>query len=113
MKLMIVDDNPMMRDLIRRIVCRAGDVTHECSSGEEAVGAYEEFKPDFVLMDVHMNGMNGFAATRKIVAKNPGAKVIIITSQNVPVYREESVRAGAIGFVEKEHIIEARRIIHS
>lgn len=111
MKLMIVDDNPKIRELVRRAVGSAADNMLECATGEEAVEQYAAFKPDYVLMDVHLGGMNGFTATRRILAADPGARIIIITSTDVEVYREESTRSGAIGFVEKGNLSDVKQLL--
>ena len=89
-KLLIVDNSPPMRRLLRSVASSLTDTVTECGDGAEAVRLYEAEQPDWVLMDVEMPIMDGIAATRAIMAADPNARVLIVTQ-----YREESVHAAA------------------
>ena len=71
MKLLIVDDNAEMRRLITRLVGDLAETINECSDGAQALIAYREQQPDWVLMDIKMPGLDGSAATRQIIAAFP------------------------------------------
>lgn len=111
MKFMIVDDNAGMREMIRSIACGDDDTVMECADGEEAVRAYAQFRPDVVLMDVEMKGMDGFTATERIYALNRRAKVIFVTSHNTSAFRLKAKSLKA-GFVTKENLSELNLLLH-
>ena len=106
MKLMIVDDHDGMRDMIRQLIAAPGDQVLECSSGDEALLAVGEFKPDCVTMDVSMPGMSAFEVTRRIRAQHPAARVVFVSSHDQPDYRRAAQEAGAAGYVMKENLSE-------
>jgi CheY-like chemotaxis protein len=111
MKLLIVEDNALMRGLIRSMVSDLAATIDECSSGEEAVAIYAETRPDCVLMDFEMGEMDGLAATVAILAEYPDARIVIVTQYNDKYLREAAKAAGAYGFIEKENLAEVRKVI--
>ncbi len=113
MKIMIVDDNASIRRTIHSILDQSDDTFCECSDGTEAVKMYPWFRPDWVLMDVRMEKMNGFEATENILASFPDAKIIIVTQYNDREFREKAKHSGARNFVSKEHLMDIEGIIHS
>ena len=108
---MIVDDNRGMRILLRSMLEGKAEEIIECSDGQSAVEQYDRHIPDYVLMDIEMEGMDGFEATRKIIEKHPGAKIIIVTSHANYKFYEISKQAGATEFVSKENLFELEDII--
>jgi len=110
-KLLIVEDNPAIRRVIRSIVTALAGEIYECEDGVEALAAYTTHQPDFVLMDIAMNTMDGIAATRQITAADPAAKVIIVTNYDEADLREAARQAGACGYVLKENLLEIRRLL--
>jgi DNA-binding NarL/FixJ family response regulator len=104
MKYLIIDDNPEMRKIISQTVCSAEDDFMECSDGKDAIDAYLRFLPDFVLMDIKMNTMNGIEATKRILKNFPDARVIIITDYNTHVFRNAAIKAGALTLLSKENL---------
>ena len=105
-KLMIVDDHVGMRDMIRQLIAAPGDSILECSSGDEALRAAGEFKPDCVTMDISMPGLSAFETTRRIRSLHPTARVIFVSSHDQPDYRRAAQEAGATGYVMKENLSE-------
>ncbi|MEW5798135.1 MAG: response regulator transcription factor [Bacteroidota bacterium] len=112
MKFLIVDDNAGMREMIRDIICKENDSVMECSDGAEAVSAYPQFLPDYVLMDIEMKGVDGFLATEKIYQDDPQAKIIFITSHNTSAFRAKAKKLRATGFVTKENLSELTHLFH-
>lgn len=110
--LLIVEDNPVMRRLIKSVVEDLALFVHECEDGSEALAAYEAFSPEWVLMDVEMKEKDGFTATREIVAAHPKAKIVIVTKYATERMRGEAKRAGACDYVLKENLLRIREIIH-
>ena len=110
-RLLVVDDNAKMRLLIRSIVANVGADVVECDGGSEALAAYITHRPDWVLMDVEMAGMDGIRATHAITARFPDARIIIVTQHTDAGTRSAAVAAGATGFVSKENLIELRALL--
>ena len=105
-KLMIVDNHAGMRELIRQLIVAPGDSVLECGSGDEALQAVGNFKPDCVTIDISMPGLSAFEATRRIRALHPAARVIFVSSHDQPDYRRAAQEAGAAGYVMKENLSE-------
>jgi DNA-binding NarL/FixJ family response regulator len=76
-------------------------VVGEASDGAEAVARFMELRPDVVLMDVRMPGVDGIAATREILADDPNARVLVLTTFDLDELAFAALRAGASGFVLK------------
>jgi DNA-binding NarL/FixJ family response regulator len=104
MKLMIVDDHDGMRTNIRALIAAPGDTVLECGSGDEAVKAVADFKPDCVTVDVNMPGLCAFETMRAIRDAHPAARVVCVTSHDQPDYRRAAFDAGASGYVAKENL---------
>jgi DNA-binding NarL/FixJ family response regulator len=111
MKLMIVDDHPGVRTLIRQLAASPGDVIQECSSGDEAVRQAPEFKPDWVTLDIRMPGLNAFAALRAIRWALPSVRVIVVTSYDQPEFRGMARESGVHSYVVKENLSELRELV--
>src|SRR5207249_2037467 len=104
MCLMIVDDNPEMRRLMRRTLASVASEIVECEDGIEAFEAYARWRPDWVLMDIELERGDGITATRQIKAAFPEARVIIVTSHGDEPLRAAASEAGACGYVLKENL---------
>jgi len=113
MTILIVEDSEAMRRLIRKVICALTDQCYECSDGREALATYAQHRPDWVLMDIEMKTMDGITATKQIRADFPEAKIVIVTNYDDPDLREAARAAGACGYVLKENLIEARRLLQA
>src|SRR5262245_34723674 len=114
MKILIVEDNPQMRQLIRSVVEDLAEAIIECGDGDEAVRAYiaERFsEDDRVLMDLQMPRIGGLEATSRIRAAFPEAQIIIVTQHDDPHLRAAATQAGACGYVLKEYLFDLREMI--
>src|SRR5450631_50910 len=111
MRLMIVDDHASTREMIRRFLDFPGMTYCECASGEEAISLAREFKPSWVTMDVHMPGLNGFQSTEALRVAHPAARVMIVTSDSQPHFRQLSREVGAIGLIAKENLMALRMML--
>lgn len=109
--LLIVEDNPSMRRLIKSVVKDLAVSIHECEDGADALEAYEKFLPEWILMDVEMKEKDGLTATREITEAHPKAKILILTKYETTRMREEAKRAGALEYVLKENLLTIREII--
>ena len=111
MKVLIVEDNRAMRHLLRTIVGEWAEV-FECEDGSQALRCYEQVRPDWVLMDVRLPGINGIEATRRILASHADARVVIVTNFADRRMREKARLAGACGYVLKENLSVLRQILN-
>ena len=100
-RLLLADDQALIRAGFRMILEEAGDidVVGEARDGAEAVRLARDLGPDVILMDVRMPGVDGIEATRQIVARDPAARVLILTTFDLDEYAFAALRAGASGFV--------------
>lgn len=103
-RILIVDDQRLMREGLRTLLELEPDfdVAGEAGDGAAALEAYEASLPDIVLMDIRMAGMDGVEATRRLRARHPGARVIILTTFDDEAYVFEGLRAGAQGYLLKD-----------
>ena len=116
MKLLIVEDNPSFRRLLRGVVAPLAEEVFECADGSEALAAYTAHHfggADFVLMDIEMKGMDGITATKQIVAAYPAARIIIVTHHDDKHLRAAAQASGTCGYVLKENLLELRRLLPS
>ena len=105
MKVLIVDDNEQARWMIKRYLRELSDDFRECEDGAEAVSAYTEFQPDWVLMDWEMKQVGGLVATQSIINQFPDAKILMVTNYDEKDLRQAAKDAGAIGFVLKDDLL--------
>jgi DNA-binding NarL/FixJ family response regulator len=101
---LIVDDQPLQRYGFRMLLEAAAEteVAGEAAHGAEAVRRTADLRPDVVLMDVRMPGMDGIEATRRIVANGGRSRVLILTTFDLDEYAHAALRAGASGFLLKD-----------
>jgi len=83
----------------------------ECGDGCEALAAYREHQPDFVLMDLKMAGMDGLAATRQIKQFFPEARIVVVSQWEDNALREAARSAGAEAYVGKSDLLPLRSIL--
>jgi DNA-binding NarL/FixJ family response regulator len=102
-RVLIVDDDELMRAGLRGVLSSdpAIDVAGEAGDGRDALHRARLLEPDVVLMDVRMPGLDGIAATERVLAEVPGARVVILTTFEQDDYIFGALRAGASGFLLK------------
>jgi CheY-like chemotaxis protein len=108
---LIVDDSQPMRELIKMTLAGVADIVGECTDGSEAMSAYEQLRPDWILMDIDMDGVDGITATRQITAAHPEAKIMIVTDYNDDDLRRAAYEAGACQYVVKENLLDILDIL--
>ncbi|MFF7168976.1 response regulator [Streptomyces pseudovenezuelae] len=101
---LIADDQPLQRMGVRMLLEGTPGVTPvgEAAHGAEAVRMAAELRPDVVLMDIRMPGMDGIEATRRIVAAGGRTRILIVTTFDLDEYAYEGLHAGASGFLLKD-----------
>lgn len=107
-RLLIVDDHQLAREGLRAVLEESGyTVVGVAASGEQAVELAAALLPDVVLMDVRLGpGIDGLEATRQIVARGIGSRVLMLTLHDMPAYVREALGAGAAGYVLKDAAID-------
>jgi len=117
-RIVVVDDQEVVRSGFAELLRSQPDFTivGTASDGVEAVRICREQRPDVVVMDVRMPGMDGIEATRQIVGSEPdGPRILILTTFDLDEYVYDALRAGASGFLLKdvtaERLFEAVRVI--
>jgi CheY-like chemotaxis protein len=110
--ILIVDDNAQVREMTRFYLQDLANEIRECEDGSEALGAYAEFLPDWVLMDWQMKRMDGLAATREIIFGFPNAKIVMFTQYDDAELRAAANEAGVCGFVSKDDLASLRSLLN-
>ena len=106
-KILLVDDSEQFLQSTTAFLsqCPSVEVIGTATSGKDAIKKVQELRPDLVLMDIAMPGMNGIEATQRIKAKPGGPKIIILTIHDDAEYRSAAKDAGADGFVRKSNLL--------
>ena len=116
-RVLIADDQSMVRAGFRRLLSSEEgiEVVAEAGNGKEAIEKAARFHPTVILMDIRMPELDGLEATRRILAADPAARVLILTTFDLDEYVYEALTAGASGFVLKddppEQLIAAVRTV--
>jgi len=103
-RVLLVDDQPLLRTGFRMILEAEPDlaVVGEAGDGQQALDQVQATRPDVVLMDVRMPGMDGIAVTRLLTKRVPSARVLILTMFDLDAHVFDALRAGAAGFLLKD-----------
>lgn len=104
MKIMIVDDNPDIRRTLIEILTAESTTFFEATDGIDAVWSYLAERPDILLMDIWMPGMNGIEAARRIRELDPSASIVMLAERDEPALRDRARQAGALGLILKDNL---------
>lgn len=101
---LLAEDHTVVRQGLSTLLRADGhfQVVGEARNGREAVELTRRLRPDVILMDIAMPGLNGMEATRQILASDPAARILILSAHSDDVYVERMQQAGAAGFLEKQ-----------
>ena len=117
-RVLIADDHVVVRKGIRALLATEPgiDVVGEATDGAEAVRAAAELSPDVILMDIVMPTMDGIEAVRRIMAAQPGSRILMLTSFATDDQIFPALKAGALGYLLKdtspEDLVQAIRQVH-
>lgn len=102
--ILIVDDHPVVRTGLRGMLADQEEfsIVGEAADGAEAVELAHQLRPDVILMDLRMPGMDGVAATRQITTTRPGSQVLILTTYDTDTDIVTAIEAGATGYLLKD-----------
>jgi NarL family two-component system response regulator LiaR len=103
-RVLLVDDHAIVRDGIRSLLATEPDirVVGEAGDGQEAISQAERLRPDVLLMDLVMPGLDGLEAIRRIVARQPQARILVLTSFATDDKVFPAIKAGAMGYLLKD-----------
>jgi two-component system invasion response regulator UvrY len=116
-KILLVDDLQLVREGIKRLLQddRGLEIVGEAKDGEEAVALAKKLKPDVVIMDVHMPGIGGLVATKRLLHNNRDLRILALTICDTEPYPTRLLQAGVKGYITKgcksEEMIRAIRAI--
>jgi two-component system invasion response regulator UvrY len=102
-RVMLVDDHAVVRSGFKMLLQTWDDVlvVAEASSGEEALQIYDTHAPDVVVMDIAMAGMGGIEAIKRLMSKDPQAKILSLSAHEDISYFKRALQAGALGYLSK------------
>jgi DNA-binding NarL/FixJ family response regulator len=119
-RVVIADDHPVVRDGLRLAIERRGkgiEVAAEAADGMEALEIAERNPPHVFILDITMPRMNGIETARELIRRQPGAKIIMLSLHDTRAMVEESLSAGARGFLTKEaatrNVVDAISEVHA
>lgn len=118
-RILTVDDHPLVREGIAAVLEAQPDMLliGEASSGQEAIAAYRERRPDVTLMDLRMPDMNGLQAIATIRTEFENARIIVLTTYSGDVQAAAALKAGARGYLLKSlvrsELLETIRAVHA
>jgi two-component system chemotaxis response regulator CheY len=98
---LVVDDTSIMRMIVSRIMREARFDVAEATNGAEAIQSYFKWRPDIVLMDLTMDGIDGTTAIRGILQIDPGARIVVCSSTSDAHIVMNLLKLGARGYVTK------------
>jgi len=110
---MIVENNELMRKEIINSVLGKDYIILECSDAESALGKCVDFDPDWLLLDIRLEKMNGLVAAEKIRELMPNANIPFVTSYDFDMYRKVAENLGITHYFLKNDLLKIRDTIHS
>jgi two-component system, NarL family, invasion response regulator UvrY len=102
-KIILVDDHAVVRAGFHMLLAAGGniEVISEADRGEQAIQLYQELKPDMVVMDLSMPGIGGLETIRRLVQRDPNARILVFSVHHEQVYVQRALNAGAQGYITK------------
>jgi DNA-binding NarL/FixJ family response regulator len=116
-RVVVVDDHALHRDGTRQILEVHSDlqVVGEAASGEVALALVNQLRPDVVLMDIRLPGMNGIEVTRQLIQDHPDVRVLMVSAYDEDEYVRGALEAGAVGYLSKtapgKELVQAVRAV--
>ena len=105
-RVLTVDDHPAFRDAVRALIDATPgfEVAGEVTSGEDAVGAVMRLRPDLVLMDVGLSGIDGYEATRRLRYVRPATVIVLVSASDEALEGVTAMTCGAVAWVRKQDL---------
>lgn len=102
-RVLLADDNPQMRESVRKLLEKEFEVVGAVANGQAALEQVEKLRPDVLVLDISMPGMNGIELAMRLAKSD--TKVVMLTVHDDPAYIQESLAAGALGYVIKPNMV--------
>ena len=101
----VVDDHPSFRRCVRTLLVLEGfEVVGEAEDGERAIALVPELEPELVLLDVQLPDLNGFEVASRLLARDPGLAIVLVSSRDRSQYGSLVETSGARGFITKDDL---------
>lgn len=116
-RVLLVDDHAVVRAGYKMLLANAPEIqiVGEADSGEQAQRIFAQQTPDLAIMDLCLSGISGIETTRRIVSRWPEARILVVSMHDSPAFVEQSLQAGALGYLTKaaapEMLVQALRRI--
>jgi CheY-like chemotaxis protein len=110
-RILLVDDNPRVRAVIRAVLAGHASELAECDDGDQILASYDAFRPDLVLMDIRMPGLDGIQATALLKQAHPTARIVIVSDHDQDDLRAAARQAGAEAYVVKTDLVVLRELL--
>lgn len=117
-RVLMVDDHQLFREGLRLLLKKAQDIeiVGEARDGQEAIAQAEQLRPDVILMDIEMPGVNGIQATQRLTTAGTRAQILVLSMRTDERDVREAAESGAKGYliknISREELIEAIRSVH-
>ena len=110
-RVILADDHQLVRAGLRALLQSFADVEvlAECSDGHEALAQVTQLKPDILMLDISMPGMNGLEVARRIPAVSPATRILVLSMHVGPEYVAQAMRAGIAGYLVKDAAVDELR----
>jgi two-component system, NarL family, invasion response regulator UvrY len=113
MKILIVDDHPIVRSGLRRLLADEAEEIEEAETGQSALSIFRVSRPTLTVLDLNLPGISGLEVIERLKVVNPKARILVLSMHDDPMHVRRALQAGAAGYVTKnappEEIIEAVR----
>jgi len=114
MKVLVVDDHPIVRAGLRRLLAEESDIdVREAAAGRDALAAVREQRPDLVVLDLNMPGIGGLEVIARLKAEHAALRILVLTMHDDAIHVTRALQAGAAGYVSKnaspDQILDAIR----
>jgi len=108
LRIMIVDDHPLVRSAVRQALSGPGlEVVGEAASAEDALELAPKLRPDVLLLDIELPGMDGVAVVRELAPRLPDTRIVMLTASREDRHVLEAMRFGAVGYLTKDLSVDA------
>lgn len=114
MNILIVDDHPIVRAGLRRLLAAEPEMEiREAANGKEALSAFRELRPSLVILDLNLPGLGGLEVIGRLKSADPEAPILVLSMHHDPIHVTRALQAGAAGYVSKnappDELLEAVR----
>ncbi|QGZ57651.1 response regulator transcription factor [Paraburkholderia acidiphila] len=105
-RIVVIDDHPIVLKMLANVLNTEHELVGECSDGEEGLRLVQELHPDLVILDLELPKLDGLSVIRGIRAKQPGARILVLSAKPELVMANHTRVAGANGYVNKNRGVE-------